>query len=159
MNEPHFELMQTVDERAQVYEELKACNLLRVNMHAWENPQLEDWLELTENGYCDLYRADGWGIYYLTQGLGVTPWAHFAVWPEARQEAKKFLCAAVSHGFNIYKFPAVLGLTPKKFRHVFPLLKACRFEILGTVPGAVSMYGQPADGVISIFRRTSLWAE
>lgn len=153
MNGPRFELMSSEDQRARIFEIMKACNLLRVNMHAWENPTLQDWLDFTENGYCDLWHAEGWGIYYLTQGLGVTPWAHFAVWPEARHEAQKFLCAAVTHGFSTYAFPAVLGLTPARYRHVFPLLRACGFEILGRLPGTISMRGKPEDGILSIYRR------
>ena len=153
MNEPYFELMKTVEQRAQIFEILKACNLLRINMHAWKDPQLEDWLLMTENGECDLWYAAGYGIYYLTQWMGITPLAHFAIWPEARDEAERFLCAAVNHGFSLYSFPAVVGVTPAKFRHVFPLIRRCGFEILGTVPGAISMYGKPADAVLSIYRR------
>ena len=153
MNELHFELMQTVEQRAQIFEMLKACNLLRINMHAWQDPQLEDWLRMTENGDSDVWYAAGYGIYYLTQAFGISPLAHFAIWPEARNEAEKFLCAAVKHAFTVYSFPAVIGLTPSKFRHVFPLIRRCGFEILGMIPGAVQIKGKPADGVLSIYRR------
>lgn len=158
MNGPHFELMQTEEQRVRIFEIMKSCNLLKYNLHAWDNPALSNWLELTQNGNCDVWHAEGWGVYYLTQGLGATPWAHFAIWPEARHEAKKFLCAAVQHGFNLYSFQAVMGLTPAKFRHVFPLLKECGFEVLGMVPESVCLYGKQADGILSIFRRQTLWA-
>lgn len=153
MNEPRFELMESVEQRTQIFEIMKAQDLLKINMHAWSDPSLENWLDFTENGFCDLWHAEGWGIYYLTQGLGVTPWAHFAVWKEARKEAQKFLCAAVTHGFSTYAFPAVLGLTPACFRHVPPLLRACGFEVLGRLPGTTTMRGKPEDGILSIYRR------
>ena len=153
MSGPHFELLETVEQRAAVYWQMERCGLLRINMHAWARPTLADWLDMTEPGDCDVWSADGWGVYYLTRGLGEIPFAHFAVWPEARGEAEKFLRAALAHGFAVYNFGAVLGLTPAKFRHVFPLLMSCGFEVLARLPGAVSLYGKPADGVLSIIRR------
>lgn len=153
MSELRFELMQSVEQRTMVFELLNAFDLLKVNMHAWEDPQLEDWLAMTKNGDADVWYASGWGIYYLTQAFGITPMAHFAIWPDARRDAEKFLCAAIRHAFTTYSFPAVVGLTPARFRHVFPLIRRCEFEILGTIPGAVQIKGKPADGVLSIYRR------
>lgn len=162
MNAPHFRLMATEAERLEVWELLCSYRLVRFNLHAWREPRAPDWLRFTANGDCDVWLADGWGVYYLTQGMGVTPLAHFAVWPQQRRAAETFLCAALAHGFRVYAFPAVLGLTPARFRHVFPLIRCCGFEVLGTIPGALSLWGRPEAGVLSIRRRQKgddTWAE
>lgn len=153
MSELSFRLMDTEEKRAQVFEMFKAQDLLKINMHGWEDPQLSDWLEMTENGSADVWLCDGWGTYYLTNCFGTVPLAHFAVWKEKRREAKKFLCAALEHVFKTYSFPAVMGLTPKRFRHVFPLITSCGFEILGEVAGTVVIRGKADTGVLSVYRR------
>lgn len=155
MSAPHFELMISEAQRTEVYRLLEGYGLLRYNLHAWAEPTLANWLEMTNPDQSSVWLADGWGTYYLTPGIAYLPLAHFAVWPQARPRAAEFIAAALAHGFEHYPVPrGVLALTPRKFRHVWRAAEAAGFELLTTaLPGAVSLWGEPADGALLMMRR------
>lgn len=161
-NEYAFDLAWSREGRAEIFHKLKDERQLRYAMpHKWR-PELEDWLAMTPPGEVDVYKAfrrgEWCGIYYLTPGFNYIPFIHFGIWREHRHFYAAMGSAALEHFDMIYQLPAVMGLTPAKFRHVFPVIRKWGFEILGHIPAACVLATaddpeNPCDGVLSVNRR------
>ena len=164
MNEYAFDLAWSREDRAAIFDKLKEERLLKYNMHHKWKPELEDWLEMTDPGnQVDVYKifwSGEWcGIYYLSPDFNYIPLIHFAIWKQFRQRSVAIGNAALKHFDMFYQLPAVMGLTPAHFRHVFPSIRKWGFEILGCIPAALVVAtaddpGKPCDGVLSVnYRR------
>lgn len=162
-NEYAFDLAWSREDRAAIFDKLKEERLLKYNLHHKWRPELDDWLEMTPPGEVDVYRISWrgqWcGIYYLSQGFNYIPLIHFAIWKPFRSRYVEMGHAALQHFDMMYQLPAVMGLTPAHFRHVFPVIRKWGFKILGTIPAALVAATaddpeKPCDGVLSVnYRR------
>lgn len=158
-----FDLAWSREDRAAIFDKLKEERLHRYMMYHKQRPELEDWLEMTEPGdQVDVYkiflRGEWCGIFYLSPSFNLVPLFHFAVWKPYRSRSVGICNAATEYVFSMYESPAVMGLTPAPFHHMFTTARACGWEILGSVPGACVMAGRNGeenivDGVISVKRR------
>lgn len=162
-NEYAFDLAWSREDRAAIFDKLKEERLLKYMMYHMAHPDLEDWLAMTEPGdevdvYKIMWRGQWCGIFYLSPSFNKVPLFHFAVFKAYRSRAVAIGCAATSYTFSMYEVPAVMGLTPTPFHHMFSTMRAGGWEILGSVPGACVMADRDGaekivDGVISVKRR------
>lgn len=158
-----FDLAWSREDRTAIFDKLKEERLLKYMMYHMAHPDLEDWLAMTEPGdEVDVYKimwCGQWcGIFYLSPGFNRAPLFHVAVFKAHRSRVVAVGCAATSYVFSMYEVPAVMGLTPAPFHHMFSAMRACGWEILGSVPGACVMADRDGaekivDGVISVKRR------
>lgn len=162
-----FEQAETAEDRGEIYERLKAERLLKYNMHHMPDPARQDWVDMTDPSQCavwNIFENGVWcGIYYLSEGFQYSPFAHFAVWKGFRKQANAIMVAAMRHVDRVYAAPAILGLTPVKFRHMFPLLEKCGFKLLGVIPAGsiMAVHGEqkPCNVMLSVNYREVLWVK
>lgn len=99
------------------------------------------------------------GICYLSNGFGMTPYVHFALFRAWRGEAETIGKEALAWIFRSLRCPAVLGWTPARFKHVEPLLRAWGFKDLAVIPEGFAFAEKDGgklyfrDGVLRIRKR------
>lgn len=93
------------------------------------------------------------GFFWLNGYQGRTAQIHFAVFEGHRDEAVQIGKATMQWLYELGWLYSVYGLTPCTHRHVFPLLGAIGFKIIGKIPGAcwIERKQKYVDGVASVY--------
>ncbi len=135
--------------RTKLFERMQKEGLLPFTMHAYANPTLEDWLELTHPQKGCLISAVPKGKERLCENMCamalLTPlqgrlWSFdFTVFREHFSKAIPLSRGALPWIFAHLPCDALMGLSAKSNAHAWRLAQKAGFTILGHVPGACYM--------------------
>ncbi len=133
--------------RKALFERMQEEGLLPFTMHAYVNPRLEDWLNITQEhkGHilCCVQKGSAWDDVRQIRAMAwISPWQgrvwtfDFTVFRAHFTEAAAMSRGALQWIFSHLPCDSVLGISAQSNRHAWRLAQAAGFEVLGKVPGA-----------------------
>lgn len=157
-----IELAETPETRRLPWQAIQAEGLETLILWHRLRPTVLDWLDNVNPMHCVLFNA--WdatsgeyiGALWVSPILERAGCLHFFIRAPFRTEGVELARTAIAEVVKRLNLSCVWGFTPAPYRHVFGMLRAVGFEILGRIPGACRMPSESrperyVDGVFTKF--------